>query len=149
MKYLGIDYGKKKIGVAKSNDEGSIAFPDQIITPKEDNSHVQAILELCEKENIAHVVIGHSIDLDGKKNAIENDIEEFILHLGGNVTIHRFDERMTTSGAQANLRHSFQKKTQEKYKSKNAKQVRDHTKDDDAKVAAYILQGFLDMQERV
>ena len=112
MKYLGIDYGKKKIGIAKSNDEGTIAFPDQIITPNSDNSHVQAILDLCEKENIAHVVIGYSIDLDGKKNAIEKDIEQFILLLGGNLTIHRVDERMTTSGAQANLRHTFQKKTQ-------------------------------------
>lgn len=149
MKYLGIDYGKKKIGIAKSNDEGTIAFPDQIISPKSDYSHVKTILDLCEKENIAHIVIGYSIDLDGKKNPIEKDIEEFILHLGGNFTIHRFDERMSTSGAQAMLRHSFQKKTQDKHKSKNAKQVRDHTKDDDAKVAAYILQGFLDMQERV
>ena len=149
MKYLGIDYGKKKIGIAKSNDEGTIAFPEQIIAPKTDNSHIQTILSLCETENIGHVVIGYSIDLDGKKNAIEKDIEEFILHLGGNLTIHRFDERMSTSGAQAMLRHSFQKKTQDKHKAKNAKQVRNHTKDDDAKVAAYILQGFLDMQERV
>ncbi|MES2985969.1 MAG: Holliday junction resolvase RuvX [Patescibacteria group bacterium] len=149
MKYLGIDYGKKKIGIAKSNDEGTIAFPDQIIAPNADNSHVQVILDLCEKENIGHVVIGYSSDLDGKKNAIEKDIEEFILHLGGNLTIHRVDERMSTSGVQAHLRHTFQKKTQDKHKAKNAKQVREHTKDDDAKVAAYILQSFLDMQERV
>lgn len=149
MKYLGIDYGKKKIGIAKSNDEGTIAFPDQILTPNSDNSHVQAILDLCEKESIGHIVIGYSIDLDGSKNAIEKDIEEFIPKLGGTFTVHRFDERMSTSGAQAMLRHTFQKKTQDKYKSKNAKQVRDHTKDDDAKVAAYILQGFLDMHERV
>ena len=149
MKYLGIDYGKKKIGIAKSNDEGTIAFPDQIIIPKADNSHIQTIIALCEKENIGHVVVGYSIDFEGKKNAIEKDIEEFIPLLGGTLTIHRFDERMSTSGVQAHVRHSIQKKTQQKHKAKNAKQVREHTKDDDAKVAAYILQGFLDMQERV
>ncbi|MES2622797.1 MAG: Holliday junction resolvase RuvX [Patescibacteria group bacterium] len=146
MKYLGIDYGKKKIGIAKSDDAGSIAFPDSIVSPE---TAVQTILDLCNKENIQHIVIGYSIDLDGQKNAIEKDIEEFISKLGHEFTIHRFDERMTTSGAQAMLRHSFQKQTQDKHKAKNAKKVRDHTKDDDAKVAAYMLQGFLDMQQRV
>ena len=86
------------------------------------------------------------------KCKIEKDIEEFVTHLsirGLPLIIHRFDERMSTSGAQAMLRHTFQKQTGEKHKAANAKKVREHTKDDDAQVAAYILQGFLDKQARV
>ena len=152
MKYLGIDYGKKKIGIAKSNEEGTIAFPVSIIAPDSKHTHIDTILDICDKEKINDIVIGLSIDLKGKKNAIEKDIEEFVSHLvirGLPLIIHRFDERMSTSGAQAMLRHTFQKQTGEKHKAANAKKVREHTKDDDAKVAAYILQGFLDMQKKV
>lgn len=152
MKYLGVDYGKKKIGVAKSNEEGTIAFPVCIVNPDAKLTHIHTILDICDTEKINDIVIGHSIDFTGKNNPIEKDIEVFIEHLairGLPLIIHRFDERMSTSGAQALLRHSFQKKTGEKHKASHAKKVREHTKDDDAQVAAYILQGFLDKQERM
>jgi putative Holliday junction resolvase len=152
MKYLGVDYGTKKIGISKSNESGTIAFPVSIIAPDTKNTHIDTILDMCKQEEITNIVIGHSIDFDGKDNAIEKDIAMFIeklLQADSTLAIHRFDERMSTSGAQAVLRHSFQKKTGEKHTSAHAKKVRAHTKDDDAKVAAYILQGFLDMQGRV
>lgn len=149
MKYLGIDYGKKKIGIAKSNADGTIAFPECILKPDAKQTHIKAIIDMCDKEQINDIVIGHSVDFQGKDNPIEKDIEEFINHLairGLPLIVHRFDERMSTSGTQAMLRHSFQKKTGEKHKASNAKKVREHSKDDDAQVAAYILQGFLDKQ---
>lgn len=152
MKYLGIDYGKKKIGIAKSNEDGTIAFPECIIAPDAKNTHITKILEICDKEQINDVVIGHSIDFQGKENPIEKDIAVCIEHLairGLPLIVHRFDERMSTSGTQALLRHTFQKHTGEKHKAGNAKKVREHTKQDDAQVAAYILQGFLDKQNRM
>jgi putative holliday junction resolvase len=150
MKYLGVDYGKKKIGIATSNEQGTISFPQCIVVPDaKHHTHINTILELCDKEKINDIVIGHSVDYTGKDNPIEKQIAEFITHLsirGLPLIIHRFDERMSTSGTQAMLRHTFQKNTGEKHKKANAKKVREHTKDDDAQVAAYILQGFLDMQ---
>jgi putative holliday junction resolvase len=151
MKYLGIDYGSKKIGIAKSDQEGKFAFPYSILAPKPDMSHVKDIVNICVKEDVNDVVIGKSIDLAGKNNPIETEILAFIevfMELSG-CTIHRFDERMTTSGAQAMLRSSFSHSANSKDTAANAKAVREHTKDDDAKVAAYMLQGFLDMQNRV
>ncbi len=146
MKYLGVDYGTKKIGLAKSDEQNVFAFP-LIILPN--NSNVFSEIEqICQKEHITDIVIGKSVDLDGKDNKVEKDITPFIEKLQ-NYTIHRFDERMTTSGAQALLRYSFQKDVNPKNFSKKAKQVREHTKNDDAKVAAYMLQGFLDKNSRV
>lgn len=151
MKYLGIDYGTKKIGLAKSDEAGQFAFPHSIITPKADMSHVKDIVNICVKEGVNDVVIGRSIDLKGRDNPIEEKIEAFIeafIEQSG-CTIHRYDERMTTSGAQAMLRSTFTQSANSKNNAANAKAVREHTKDDDAKVAAYMLQGFLDMQDRV
>ncbi|MEN9604574.1 MAG: hypothetical protein RJB39_259 [Candidatus Parcubacteria bacterium] len=151
MKYLGIDYGSKKIGIAKSDEEGRFAFPYSIIKPQTDMSHVKTIVNICVKEGVNDVVIGRSIDLAGKENRIEEDILAFIevfIEQSG-CAIHRFDERMTTSGAQAMLRSTFTYSANSKDTAKNAKAIREHSKDDDAKVAAYMLQGFLDLQQRV
>lgn len=143
MKYLGVDYGSKKIGLAKSDEEGVFAFPLVILANDSQYTYIEEIKAICKKENIQDIVIGHSVDLSGKENKIEKEIVLLIEKLSP-YTIHRFDERMTTSGTQALLRHSFQKNTNTKSFSKHAKLVRAHTKDDDAKVAAYMLQGFLD-----
>jgi putative Holliday junction resolvase len=146
MKYLGVDYGSKKIGLAKSDEGNTFAFP--IIILPNNNTTIEEINKICQKEGITDIVIGKSVDFEGKNNNIEKEIIPFIEKLQ-NYTIHRFDERMTTSGTQALLRHSFQKDVNPKNFSKHAKRVREHTKDDDAKVAAYMLQGFLDKKGRV
>ena len=56
---------------------------------------------------------------------------------------------MTTSGVNSLLRSSFTQTANSKHNAAQAKAVREHTKDDDAKVAAYMLQGFLDMKTRI
>ena len=149
MKYLGLDYGQKKIGIAISDDRASMAFPRDIII--NDQKHIEYIQHLCDQEEISHIVIGKSIDFDKKDNSVEKHITLFIniLNKDKKYTIHRMDERMTTSLIASETRHSFQKKQNSKNFSKNAKTVRDNTKDDDAKVAALILQNFLDSKSKL
>jgi putative holliday junction resolvase len=152
MKYLGVDYGQKKIGIAISDDAGSIAFPrDIILLDNIDNKHIRYIENMCELENIKDIVIGKSVDYDNKDNAIEKHITKFIdiLNKENKYIIHRIDERMSTSLINAENRFNFQKNQSQKNFSKNAKSVRDNTKDDDAKVAALILQNFLDSKSKL
>ena len=149
MKYLGLDYGTKKIGIAISDDRASMAFPRDIII--NDERHIEFVQHLCDQEEITHIVIGKSIDYEGKDNSVEKHIAKFIkiLNPDKKYIIHRMDERMTTSLIATEVRHSFQKKQNSKNFSKNAKSVRDNTRDDDAKVAALILQNFLDSKPKV
>ncbi len=149
MKYLGLDYGSKKIGIAISDDRASLAFPRDIIP--NDEKHIEFIQHLCDQEEIRDIVIGKSFDLDKKDNAIERHITAFIklLNKEKKYVIHRIDERMSTSLIASETRHSFQKKQTSKTFSKNAKSVRANSKDDDAKVAALILQNFLDSKSKL
>ena len=149
MKYLGLDYGAKKIGIAISDERLSMAFPRDIII--NDQKHIEYINHLCDQEEIKDIVIGKSIDFDKKDNSIEKNINAFIkiLNKDKKYTIHRMDERMTTSLIATETRHLFQKKQTFKNFSKNAKAVRNNTKDDDAKVAALILQNFLDSKSKL
>ena len=68
MRYLGIDYGSHKIGLALSDEAGTMGFPHSIVatTPR----LAEELLTLIERERVGAVVIGESRDLGGAENAI-------------------------------------------------------------------------------
>ena len=56
--YLGIDYGKSKVGLAIGDSETRMAF--QYGTLENDKNLLQKLAEIIEKENIEKVIIGAS-----------------------------------------------------------------------------------------
>lgn len=68
MKYLGIDYGEKRVGIAVSDEDGSMAFPLDVLS--NDKRLTTRIREICKREKAEAIVIGESKDLAGKDNAI-------------------------------------------------------------------------------
>lgn len=79
MKYLGIDFGSKKVGFAQSDDDGRMAFP-LMISPNDKNI-MKDTLELIRAMKISVVVIGESVDGKGKPNAIAKEARKFGLEL--------------------------------------------------------------------
>lgn len=75
MKYLGIDFGSKKVGFAQSDDEGRLAFP-LMIAPN-DSSLLKDTIELIREMKFSTVVIGESVDGNGKPNKIAKDARAF------------------------------------------------------------------------
>lgn len=72
MKYLGIDYGTKRIGLAMTDDEGRMAFPDEVVA---NNSQIIDILKKKIKENnIKKVILGESKNYKMEDNKIMNEI---------------------------------------------------------------------------
>ena len=68
MRYLGIDYGSKKVGLALSDEAGAMGFP-HAITPNTPRL-VDELCALIAKENVGAVVIGESRTLEGGENPI-------------------------------------------------------------------------------
>lgn len=75
MKYLGIDFGSKKVGFAQSDDEGRMAYP-LMICPN-DAILVKDTLELIREMKFSVIVIGESVDGNGKPNAIAKEARKF------------------------------------------------------------------------
>lgn len=72
MKYLGIDYGTKRVGVATSDEDGKIAFPKEVVA--NDNDLIINLEKLIESENIKKVIIGESKNFKMEDNEIMTDI---------------------------------------------------------------------------
>lgn len=71
MRYLGIDYGSKKVGLALSDESGAMGFPHALVsnTPR----LVDELCALLAKENVGAVVIGESRTLAGGENPIAKE----------------------------------------------------------------------------
>jgi putative Holliday junction resolvase len=125
MKYLGIDYGTKRIGIAISDDGGEFAFPKGILNAK---TSIQEIAALCLKEDIKAIVIGKSVASNGIENDIVPQTEAFKEKLVKEVSlpIHFQQESFSTVEA-----HRYQ--------------ITAGHRDDSA--AAIILQRFLDTKK--
>jgi len=128
MKYLGIDYGDKRVGVAVSDETEALAFPYSVI-PNEGDL-VAEILEIIKKEGISEIVVGESLDSDGKPNAIQKDIDEFCGSL------------RTRSLLPVVMEQEF-------WTSVQAKSITGENEMHDASAAAIILQSFLDRRKNV
>ena len=74
-KYLGIDYGTKRVGVAMSDVSGRMAFPRETIA--NDRALVPRLIDLIRDESVSFVVIGDSKNKDGKDNAVMQEARRF------------------------------------------------------------------------
>ncbi len=79
MKYLGIDYGTKKIGLAYSDDAGVMAFPLAVI-PNDSGAH-DRIKEIAKEKEVKGIVIGHSQNHDGSDNPVMEHVHLFVEEL--------------------------------------------------------------------
>ncbi len=122
MRYLGIDYGTKKIGLALSDEEGHFAFPHAVI--KNDRKALQTIAEICASEQVEEVIIGRSLSYERTENAIMKNVYAFAEHFTAEtgLPVQYEDEVLTTREASRVI-------------SKDA--------GTDARAAALILESFL------
>lgn len=123
---MGIDYGSKRVGLAFSDEEGTMGFPFDIVPNDERLSDALALL--IENEHIDGVVIGDSKDFAGNPNPIADPAralgEELAERTG--VPVHYEPEMLTTQEA----RRDFEG-------------IRNNKGNVDASAAALILTSYL------
>ncbi|HRY30854.1 MAG TPA: Holliday junction resolvase RuvX [Candidatus Paceibacterota bacterium] len=127
MKYLGIDYGTKRIGVALSDDDGKIAFPKVIL---ENNSKIiEELLKIARKNSVGKIILGESKNFKMEDNEIMTEILDLkkILESELNIDVHLHPEFLT---------------------SVEARKITGKSEKLDASAAAIILQDYLDGQNR-
>jgi putative Holliday junction resolvase len=121
MKYLGIDFGEKRVGIAVSDDSGKIAFPSVVLA--NDQNLLKNIVDLCMQNSVETVVMGESRDYQGQINPIMWKIEGF-------------KKQLETMGFKVIFEPEFMTSVQ-------ASQITGENKMLDASAAAIILQSYL------
>jgi len=133
MRSLGLDIGDKRIGVALSDPGGILASPLTIINHQDDKADIEAILEIVNQNQVAKIVVGLPLSMNGKVGKQAERIKDFIRELchHTDIPVELRDERLSTVSAQRMMREGKSKRAGKKTRY-------------DAAAAAIILQGYLD-----
>lgn len=134
MIILGIDFGDRRIGLAKSDSMGILASGLDTLEWKNDlNIPVSYIADLTNRLKVERIVIGMPLNMDGSRGHRVKATEEFAEKLKEEVKadIVFWDERLTSISAKRTL-------IAQGKKTKNNKGAVDRA------AACYILQSYLD-----
>ena len=130
---LGIDPGKKRIGLAISDEDKLVSTPLKTILKKKFFDLIKEIKEIIEENNIKGIVVGNPLNMDGSKGSSSQSSNDFARNLSNNISIPVtiWDERLSSEGAfklSANTGVNTSKKIEKL----------------DQNAASFILQGALD-----
>lgn len=125
MKLLGIDFGRKRVGLALSDEKQKIAFPK--IVYLNDKKLISKIVEYCNDNAIVGIVLGESKNFKGEDNPVMKDILRFKTKIEKVLPISVFMEPEFMSSSEAG----------------KMRVPGDNEEMLDASAAAVILQSFL------
>jgi putative Holliday junction resolvase len=132
MRYIAVDLGDKRTGIAVGDDELRMAQPVCVLDVPIGEQLVDAIVKTIDQQGVDAIVIGLPLNMDGSPGQRVTITKRFadLLQTATGMPIHFQDERLTSSAAEEKLSQSG--KTH-----KQKKKVRD------AIAAAEILSDFL------
>jgi putative holliday junction resolvase len=133
-RYLALDIGAKRIGVAVSDELGLTAQPVLTMEVRRNRrDDLRSIARLARRFSVAGIVVGNPLHLSGEISPRAVKVQAFAAELGAltGLPIHLWDERLTTEEAHRIL-----------YEAGHARQ--EHAPVVDQVAATLILQSFLD-----
>ncbi|WP_169582532.1 Holliday junction resolvase RuvX [Microbacterium thalassium] len=103
---LGVDVGRVRVGVAKSDPDGLLATP--VETVPRDDAAVKRIMALAEEHSAIEVLVGLPLNLRGEDTPSTADARAFAAAIAeaSALPVRLVDERLSTVSAHAALRES-------------------------------------------
>ena len=130
---IGIDYGRKRVGVAVSDPLGIFASALETV---QSAKIIEYLKNYAQKENVVRFVVGYPINMNGAPSEAAKDVDVFLKHLAKafpEVPVVLEDERFTSVLAHRAMIDAGMKK-QDRMKKESVDKIS----------AAIILQSYMD-----
>ena len=130
---MGIDPGKRRVGIAICDENKIIATPYTTLIRKDYRSFLDELKKIIEENNLKGIIVGNPINLDGSKSESSQSAKDLAINLSKDITknVTMWDERLSSQGA-FNLSRDLDINT-----SKKVEKL-------DENSAQFILQGAID-----
>jgi putative Holliday junction resolvase len=135
MRYLGVDLGRARIGLALADDVLRTARPLRVVSRRAATADLAEISGAAREYEVDRAVLGLPLNMDGTEGSSARLARAFApkLEAALGVPVELFDERLSTFEAETRLRD-------------RGLSVKDARARVDAEAAAVILQGWLDRE---
>tara|TARA_Y100001970_G_scaffold255110_1_gene331500 strand:+ start:67 stop:531 length:465 start_codon:yes stop_codon:yes gene_type:complete len=130
---IGIDPGRKRIGIAISDENKIVATPYTTIIKENYSDLISQIKKIIEEFHIEGIVVGNPINMDGSEGPSSQSAKDLAKNISKDITenVTLWDERLSSQGA-FNLSNDLATNS-----SKKVEKL-------DENSAQFILQGVLD-----
>ena len=134
---LGIDPGKKRVGIAICDENKIVATPYTTIIKNNFSNFLAEINKIIYDNDIRGIIIGNPINMDGSPSQSSQSAKDLAINLSKNISIPitMWDERLSSRGA-FNLSNDLNVNTSKKIAKL------------DENSATFILQGAIDFLRR-
>lgn len=107
MKYLAIDYGQKRVGLAISTSDEKLILPYKTLTYTSRKKLVSDITYIVDTENIQGIVIGLPIGINGEETLITRQVKNLVRDLKKklDIPIYLVDESYSSYNAEQSLKN--------------------------------------------
>ena len=136
-RYLGIDNGEKRVGLALSDPLKIIATPFRTLLVRNTNQVIRELDKIIDEQDVELIVVGNPLGMKGQQTAQTKRVMEFadkLRDIGYKVMLE--DERLSSVSAKRIM-------IEQEIKTGYNKELIDQT------AAAIILQQFLDKQSKM
>ncbi len=132
---LGLDIGRRRIGIALSDPSGLLASPSEVLELRGRQEGQDEVAALVEEHQVVRVVVGLPLLMDGTEGEESRWVRAWTERLRQRlaVPVVLWDERLSTVAAERALLESGMRRERRKQRR-------------DAVAAALILQSYLDAQ---
>jgi putative Holliday junction resolvase len=133
MKLLGVDYGRRRIGVAVTDPEAFIARGLCVIDTQKTPNCIDELLRIINDENPSAIIFGLPLGPEDEETAMSHEVRRFVSKITErtNLPIHFIDESYTSKKAAELMMHRKKKARRDKSLS-------------DRIAACLILQDYID-----
>ena len=107
-RYLGVDLGTRRIGVALSDPTGTVAAPLLSLAHTDRRRDLAEVARLAASHGVARIVVGWPRNMDGTRGPAAKRAEAFAASLRRVVAVpvDLWDERLSTVAADRTLREA-------------------------------------------
>lgn len=133
MRILGLDIGRKTIGVALSDEAGLIAQPLRVIKRTSLAKDLEELFAIARENEVEKIVAGLPLNMDGTSSSTTEFVLKFVekIREAGPLPVFTWDERLSTAAVERLLIEGDMSRGRRKEVV-------------DKMAASYILQGYLD-----
>lgn len=95
---LAIDYGRKRIGLALSDELQLTAQPLLVLKRVNRRDDLRRLRDICRKEGVARILVGHPLHITGEAGEMAQEAARFAARLRKElgIEVHLVDERLTS-----------------------------------------------------
>ena len=95
---LGVDYGRRRVGIALSDETAMLAMPLLTVEVTDVAGAIEAVKQIAAERRVSRIVVGLPLNMDGSRGPMAAEVDDFVKRLAeaAALPVDTYDERLSS-----------------------------------------------------